>query len=148
MRHAICGSLLLVTTPFAALATPSMVGKWSCENYDENNSLQGVVTYFDDSTSEGSFNMNALQGDTTISIFGVYRADWEQNGTALTETITWVDIQELTVNGQDYGKTSTENEMEQSMIAAGSTHSEIIDSSEVEVVLEDAEGNVSTCRLF
>lgn len=148
MKQAIYASLLLALSPVAAHATPSMVGKWSCENYDEVNSIQGVVTYFENATSEGSFNMNSLNGGTAISMFGVYRADWEKNGTSLTETITWVDIQDLTINGQDFSKTQTENEIEQSMIAAGSTHSEIIDFSEVELVLEDAEGNISTCLLF
>lgn len=140
--------LALALAPFTAYAAPSMVGKWSCENYDESNAFLGVVTYFEDGTSEGSFNLNAVQEGTEISIYGVYRADWAQTPTSLSETITWVDIQVLKVNGQDFSKSPTENEMEQSMVNAGTTHSQIIDSSEVEVVLEDTEGKISKCALL
>jgi hypothetical protein len=148
MRNFLTLTALAMTAPLAAMATPSMVGQWSCEHYSEESPIMGTVAYYNDGTSEGSFQATLRQEGTTVELVGAYRADWLQENTLLVETITWVDIQELAVNGVDFLNTPTEKAFEDGMMAEGKTFSQIIDSSEVMVVLEDSEGDISSCNLF
>lgn len=148
MRKSLALSGFIAFTPVIAHAVPSMIGQWSCENYSETNQVLGTVAYYDNGRSEGSFDASVINGDVTVEMIGAYRADWLQENTLLVETITWVDIQDLLINGQSFLNTPTEKEFEGAILAEGKTFSQIIDSSEVSVVLEDSEGNISSCALF
>ena len=148
MRLALPLYALLVFVPLGVNAAPSMVGQWSCENYSETNKVNGTVAYYNTGKSEGSFDATITEGEATIALIGSYRSDWSQDTLTLVETITWVDVQSLVINGQDFMNTDTEVEFENAMLAQGTTTSQIIDSSEVMVVLQDSDGNISSCALF
>lgn len=148
MRNFLPLAALVTLAPISALAAPSMVGQWSCENYSETSPIMGTVAYYNDGTSEGSFDATFISSDATVELVGAYRADWSQENPILVETITWVDIQDLVINGENFMGTPTETEIENAMLAEGATTSHIIDSSEVMVVLEDTDGNISSCNLF
>ncbi|MEY8098214.1 hypothetical protein AB9F29_12425 [Falsihalocynthiibacter sp. S25ZX9] len=148
MRVTLPAFTLLALAPFGAFAEPSMVGQWSCENYSETNQIMGTVAYYNNGTSEGSFDATIVGSDATVELIGTYRADWKQEKSLLVETMTSVDVQDLLINGQSYMDTPTETEFENAMLAEGATTSQIIDSSEVMVVLQDTDGNISSCSLF
>lgn len=148
MRLAVALSALTTISPIAALATPSLVGQWSCQNYDENSMIEGTIAYYNDGTSEGSFEAAFLENGDSINLIGTFRGDWLQENTLLVENVTWVDIQSFKINYESFMNTATEKQIEASMVAEGKTFSQIIDSNEVMVVLEDDDGNITSCDLF
>lgn len=148
MRYFLSLTALALMPPLAATAAPSMVGQWSCENYSEDSPIMGTVAYYNDGTSEGSFQATLREDGAKIELIGAYRADWTLENFILTETITWTDIQELAINGEDYLNTPVEEAFEDGMLADPVSVSEIIDFSEVMLVLEDSDGDISSCNLF
>ncbi|WP_380054169.1 hypothetical protein ACFE33_13000 [Falsihalocynthiibacter sp. SS001] len=141
---AACAALI----PFVANANPSMIGKWSCENYSETNQILATVTYQENGKSKGNFDVTVTESGTEVKMYGAYKATWSKEPTRLTETVNWIDIEELTINGESFIGTPTETALEDAMLAEGETISEIIESSEVTFVLQDGEGNISSCNKF